>query len=222
MTCTVVYEAPTSDAAPPGEVLAWAAERYKGRITVATSFGVEDCALMALAHERGVKLDYFTLDTGVLFDETYALWKKLEGRYGVTVRGVKPVEVIDRLWETEPDRCCQLRKVIPLKRELSKFEAWVTGIRREQSKDRANAQVLEQDAKFGLIKVNPLVCWTTKDVWKYVTTHDVPYNPLHDRGFPSIGCRPCTSAVKAGEDPRAGRWRGSEKTECGLHTKEEP
>jgi len=221
MTCTVVHEAPTSVDAPPGEVLAWAAARYKGRITVATSFGIEDCLLMALAHERGAKLDYFTLDTGVLFDETYSLWKKLEERYGVTVRGVKPVEVIDRLWETEPDRCCRLRKVLPLKRELGSFEAWVTGIRREQSKDRANAQVLEQDEKFGLIKVNPLVAWTTKDVWKYVSTHDVPYNPLHDRGFPSIGCRPCTSAVKAGEDPRAGRWRGSEKTECGLHTKEE-
>jgi phosphoadenosine phosphosulfate reductase len=221
MTCTVVYPAPPIEGADPGDVLAWAAARFEGRLTCAVSLGVEDCALISLAAGRGLKLDFFTLDTGVLFPETYTLWKQLEATYGVSIRAVKPVEVIDRLWEREPDRCCHLRKVEPLKRELSNFEAWVTGIRREQSKDRANAQVLEQDAKFGLIKVNPLVSWTTKDVWKYVTTHDVPYNPMHDRGFPSIGCRPCTSAVKAGEDPRAGRWRGSEKTECGLHTKDE-
>jgi phosphoadenylyl-sulfate reductase (thioredoxin) len=221
MTCPVVHSAPPVEGSHPGDVLAWAAQRFEGRLTCAISLGVEDVALISLAAERGLKLDFFSLDTGVLFPETYELWKKIEARYGLTIRAVKPVEVIDRLWETQPDRCCQLRKVEPLKRHLAGYEAWVTGIRRQQSKDRANAQLVEPDPKFGLTKVNPLVAWTEKDVWKYVFANNVPYNPLHDKGYPSIGCMPCTSAVKAGEDPRAGRWRGTEKTECGLHSKED-
>ena len=219
MPGTVVYSAPPVEGSHPADTLAWAASRFP-KLTVAISLGVEDCALISLAAERGLKLDYFSLDTGVLFPEAVALWKTVEARYGVTIRPVRPIEVIDRLWETQPDRCCQLRKVEPLKRHLMGYEAWVTGIRRDQSKDRANAQVVEQDAKFGLVKVNPLVAWTNKDVWRYVHAHDVPYNPLHDAGYPSIGCAPCTSRVAAGEDPRAGRWRGLEKTECGLHSKE--
>jgi phosphoadenylyl-sulfate reductase (thioredoxin) len=220
MTCTVVHPAPPAEGSHPGDVLAWAAQRYAGRLTCAISLGVEDCALISLAAERGLTLNYFSLDTGVLFPETYALWKDVETKYGVKIHALKPVEVIDRLWEREPDRCCQLRKVEPLKRHLAGFEAWVTGIRREQSKDRANAQLVEADLKFGLTKVNPLVAWTQKDVWRYVNDHGVPYNPLHDRGYPSIGCAPCTSSVAPGEDARAGRWRGQTKTECGLHSKE--
>jgi phosphoadenylyl-sulfate reductase (thioredoxin) len=220
MTGTVVHSAPPPEGTDAGEVLAWAVERFGSRLTCAVSLGVEDCVLISLAAHRGLKLHFFSLDTGVLFPETYALWKQVEQRYGIALEAVKPVEVVDRLWEREPDRCCQLRKVEPLKRHLAKYEAWVTGIRREQSKDRANATSVEADTKFGLTKVNPLVAWTSKDVWKYVHAHDVPYNPLHDRGYPSIGCMPCTSAVAPGEDPRAGRWRGTEKTECGLHSKE--
>lgn len=216
---------PDLEGSHPADVLAWAAEQYAGRITLATSFGVEDCVLIAMAAERGLKLQYFTLDTGVLFPETYELWRKVEARYGVKVHGVLPALSLeqqaaahgDALWAREPSRCCNLRKVEPLKKHLSGYAAWITAIRREQSKDRANAAVVEQDARFGLVKVNPLVAWTNKDVWKWVHAHDVPYNPLHDRGYPSIGCTHCTSPVKPGEDPRAGRWRGTEKTECGLH-----
>jgi phosphoadenosine phosphosulfate reductase len=229
MTCPVVSDAPQLEGKHPADILAWAAERYGDRLTVACSLGVEDCALVDMAAQRGLKLDWFTLDTGLLFPQTYALWKKVEERYGITLRAVKPGQTVDeqagehgpRLWERQPDRCCALRKLAPLKAELARFDAWVTAIRREQSKDRANAQVVEQDLKFGLVKVNPLVAWSHKDVWRYVAAHGVPYNPLHDQGYPSIGCQPCTSAVKPGEDPRAGRWRGTEKVECGLHTKDE-
>ena len=116
-----------------------------------------------------------------------------------------------------PDRCCELRKVQPLRAELAGWDAWVTAIRRDQTPDRAGARVVEHDRRFGLIKVNPLVAWTHRDVWRHLAAHDVPYNPLHDRGYPSIGCRPCTGPVADGEDPRAGRWRGRGKNECGLH-----
>jgi thioredoxin-dependent adenylylsulfate APS reductase len=221
----VLPEAAQLVGAHPAEVLAWAAQRYAGRITLATSFGVEDCVLISMAAERKLKLDYFTLDTQVLFPETYALWKRIEARYGVKVRGVLPKQTLaeqaaaegEALWAREPNRCCNLRKVEPLKEHLAGYAAWVTAIRREQSKDRANAAELERDARFGLMKVNPLVAWTNRDVWRYVHDAEVPYNPLHDRGYPSIGCIHCTSPVKPGEDPRSGRWRGTEKTECGLH-----
>ena len=221
----MLRDAPQLEGSHPAEVLAWAAHNFEGRIALATSFGVEDCVLMSMAAEAGLKLSYFTLDTGVLFPETYALWRQVEQKYGVKVEGVLPAQTIveqaaahgDALWAREPNRCCNLRKVEPLKQHLSKFAAWVTAIRRDQSKDRANAAVVEHDARFGLVKVNPLVAWSEKDVWRWVHEHDVPYNPLHDRGYPSIGCVHCTSPVKPGEDPRSGRWRGSEKTECGLH-----
>ncbi|HTJ42531.1 MAG TPA: phosphoadenylyl-sulfate reductase [Kofleriaceae bacterium] len=200
------------------DILRYAADRFAPRITCATSLGAEDCVLIDLIGSAKLPIDFFTLDTGVLFPETYALWQKLEARYGITIRAVRPVETIDRLWETEPDRCCDLRKVKPLRAELGRWGAWITGVRRDQTPDRANAQIVEDDRKFGLIKVNPLVAWTHKDVWRHLVDHGVPYNPLHDQGYPSIGCEPCTSPVADGEDPRAGRWRGSVKKECGLHS----
>jgi phosphoadenosine phosphosulfate reductase len=125
----------------------------------------------------------------------------------------------DRLWEREPDRCCALRKIEPLQQALAGFDAWITAIRRDQTADRADAAVLEQDRRFGLAKVNPLVAWTSADVAAYVRENDVPVSPLHQQGYPSIGCLPCTSRVLPGEDPRAGRWRGRVKTECGLHAR---
>jgi phosphoadenylyl-sulfate reductase (thioredoxin) len=201
---------------PPAEVLAWAAGRFAPRITFATGFGVEGCVLVDLIARGGLNVDLFTLDTGVFFPETYALWQRLEERYGVKVRAVRG-EQPERLWETDPDRCCELRKVVPLRRELLGFDAWVSAIRRDQTGNRAAARVVEPDAKFGLVKVNPLSAWTSREVWNYVAANDVPYNPLHDAGYPSIGCAPCTTAVAPGEDPRAGRWRGRGKTECGIH-----
>jgi phosphoadenosine phosphosulfate reductase len=212
---------------PPEEILAWAAKAYAPRITFATGFGVEGCVLIDLVGRHRLAIDLFTLDTGLLFPETYALWKKLEARYGVTIRPVRTALSLeaqaqahgDKLWERAPDKCCEIRKVLPLRSALHGFQAWVSAIRRDQTKDRADAQIVEWDAKFSLVKVNPLVSWTTKNVWDYVHQNDVPYNPLHDQGYPSIGCQPCTSAVAPGEDPRAGRWRGKAKTECGLHAK---
>jgi phosphoadenosine phosphosulfate reductase len=205
-----------------------AANRFPGRLTFATGLGIEDCVLIDVIGRNKLNVDLFTLDTGVLFPETYELWRRLQERYGVTIRAVRGAQTLEQqaqthgaaLWTREPDKCCDLRKVQPLRAELAKFDAWITGIRRDQTPDRANAQIVEPDKKFSLVKVSPLVAWTNKDVWSYVARNNVPYNPLHDHGYPSVGCQPCTSSVKAGEDPRAGRWRGTSKNECGLHSDE--
>ena len=209
----------------PVEVLRWAVERYGPRLTFATGFGPEGCVLIDLIGRHHLPIDLFTLDTGLLFPETRELWTALEGRYGVIIRGVSPVQTVDeqaathgdRLWERAPDRCCKLRKVFPLRAELAKVDAWVTAIRREQTRERADAAIVEWDEKFEIAKINPLVRWTKSDVWSHLKAHDVPYNRLHDTGYPSIGCTHCTTAVHDGEDDRAGRWRGIVKTECGLH-----
>ncbi len=206
------------------EILRWAATHIP-RLTFATGFGAEGCAIIDLIARERLPVDLFTLDTGVLFPETYELWRTLEAHYGITIRAVRPEQSIEAqavthgaaLWERDPDRCCDLRKVVPLRRALAGFDAWITGIRRDQTADRANAKIVEHDLKFGLVKVNPLVAWTHDDVWAHLYANDVPYNPLHAQGYPSIGCQPCTSPVAAGEDPRAGRWRGAGKNECGLH-----
>ncbi len=191
------------------------------RVTFATGFGAEGCVVLDLIGRNRLPIDVFTLDTGVFFPETLELWHRLEDRYELTIRAVRAeVPVEDRLWLRDPDACCHARKVVPLRRELARFDAWVTAIRRDQTPDRASALPVENDAKFGLVKINPLVDWTVKDVWRHVHAFDVPYNPLHDRGYPSIGCEPCTVPVALGENARAGRWRGLTKTECGLHTKE--
>lgn len=208
----------------PHEILARAAERFP-RITFATGFGVEGCVLIDVIARAGLPVDIFTLDTGVLFSETLELWRRLQERYGLTIRAVEPERTIpeqaaefgDRLWDRAPDLCCGMRKVAPLRRALENFDAWVSAIRRDQTPERSSVPIVQWDLKFALVKVSPLVAWTSDDVWSYVRKHDVPFNPLHERGYPSIGCTPCTSPVFAGEDPRAGRWRGREKRECGIH-----
>lgn len=207
------------------DVLAWASERFAPRLTLATGFGAEGCVLIDLVARQRLPVQIFTLDTGLLFPETYDLWRALEARYGLAIRGVQPVQTVaeqavahgETLWRREPARCCDLRKVLPLEQHLREYDAWITAIRRDQTTARADARAIEWDSRFELVKVNPLVRWTKAQVWTYIQEHKVPYNPLHDRGFPSIGCVPCTSAVALHEDDRAGRWRGIEKTECGLH-----
>jgi phosphoadenosine phosphosulfate reductase len=199
------------------------------RITFATGFGAEGCVIIDHIARAKLPIDLFTLDTGLLFAETYELWRRLEDRYGVTIRAVRPAETVaqqaatlgDALWTRDPDRCCERRKIEPLRGELARFDAWITAIRREQTPERADAQVVERDRKFGLTKINPLVTWTHDDVWAYVYANDVPVSTLHDRGYPSIGCQPRTSAVVPGENLRAGRWRGAGKRECGLHAAKE-
>ncbi|MBA3465743.1 MAG: phosphoadenylyl-sulfate reductase [Deltaproteobacteria bacterium] len=211
------------------EILGWASQNLGPKLTFATGFGAEGCVIIDLIAKANLPIDLFTLDTGVLFPETYALWRALETKYGVTIRAVRPEQTIEQqaqahgptLWERDPDRCCDLRKVKPLRTALAGFDAWITAIRREQTAERATAKVVEHDKKFGLIKVNPLVAWSHDDVWAHIYANDVPFNELHDRGYPSIGCQPCTSAVALGEDARSGRWRGSSKKECGLHVIQE-
>jgi phosphoadenylyl-sulfate reductase (thioredoxin) len=218
-------DAPEQEGRAPEEILAWAAARFP-RLTFATGFGPEGCVLLDIIGRHALPIDLFTLDTGLLFQETHDLWRRLEERYGFTIRAVRPGLTAGQrsllppnLWESDPDRCCELRKVAPLRDALSGFDAWITAVRRDQTADRADAQVLERDRRFGLFKVNPLVTWTSAQVWEYLRAHDVPVSPLHAKGYPSIGCLPCTTAVAPGEDPRAGRWRGREKKECGLHAR---
>ncbi|MBA2541361.1 MAG: phosphoadenylyl-sulfate reductase [Deltaproteobacteria bacterium] len=213
------------DTASALDILRWASARF-GKLTFATGFGAEGCVVIDLIARERLPIDLFTLDTGVLFPETYTLWKALEARYGITIRAVTPEHTIPvqallhgpKLWERDPDRCCDLRKIQPLRNALTGFEAWITALRREQTPERANARVVEHDRKFGLVKINPLAAWTHDDIWAHVFANDVPVNALHEQGYPSIGCQPCTSPVADDEDPRAGRWRGNTKRECGLHT----
>lgn len=209
----------------PQAILEWAATTLSPRITFGTGFGLEGCVLIDLIARHELAVDVFTLDTGLFFRETYQLWSDLEKRYGVTIRGVRSELSVEEqnqqqgenLWESNSPKCCEIRKVVPLQNELKNFSGWVSAIRRDQSPTRAHAAILSYDERFDLVKVNPLVSWTKEDVWSYVRENDVPYNPLHLQGYPSIGCLPCTSAVRPGEDERAGRWRGSNKTECGIH-----
>jgi phosphoadenylyl-sulfate reductase (thioredoxin) len=213
------------DGAGAEDILAWAAESFAPRVTFGTGFGVEGCILVHMIAERRLPIEIFTLDTGLLFAETIELWRKLEARYGIRVRAVRPAQTVEeqelhwgpQLWAREPNQCCHLRKVQPLRKALAGMDAWISAIRREQTSQRAAAPVVYRDERFGVVKVNPLVRWTTKDVWKFVFAHDVPYNLLHDNDYPSIGCWPCTTPVADGEEPRSGRWRGLGKSECGLH-----
>jgi phosphoadenylyl-sulfate reductase (thioredoxin) len=209
------------------EILRWAAQRYAPRLAFATAFGPEGLVLLDLIARERLAIDVFTLDTGLFFPETYELWQRLEQRYGLVIRAVRPALDVDEqaqrhgaaLWSRDPNGCCALRKVEPLRQALRGQKAWVSAIRRDQTRDRAQARAVERDHLHGLVKVNPLVAWSARDVWLYLREHDVPTNPLHERGYPSVGCWPCTGPVAAGEDPRAGRWRGREKTECGLHAR---
>jgi phosphoadenosine phosphosulfate reductase len=213
------------ETAPPEAVLRWAITEFGPDVALATGFGVEGCVLVSMLAEINPEARIFYLDTDLLFPETYALRDRLEARYGVRFERratrlslhEQAEEHGERLWERKPELCCQLRKVEPLREMLKGLRAWITAIRRDQSPARASAGVIERDEKFGLIKINPLARWSSRDVWSYVIRYDVPYNPLHDHGYPSIGCAPCTTPVRIGEDPRAGRWRGSQKMECGLH-----
>jgi phosphoadenosine phosphosulfate reductase len=213
------------ETASPEAVLRWAIEEFSPDVALATGFGAEGCVLVSMLSAISPSTRIFYLDTDLLFEETYALRDRLEARYGVHFeRRATSLSLSDqaarygeRLWESQPDLCCRLRKVEPLREMLKGLRAWVTAIRRDQSPARAGTGLVERDEKFGLIKVNPLAAWSAHDVWNYIAKHDVPYNTLHDQGYPSIGCVPCTTPVQLGETSRAGRWRGTGKSECGIH-----
>ncbi|GIP24726.1 MULTISPECIES: phosphoadenylyl-sulfate reductase [Paenibacillus] len=220
----VKVKAEELETASPQEIIAWAVETFPN-ITFACSFGAEDVVLVDMLRKISTTADIFYLDTDFHFKETYETRDKLAEHYNIDFVRVSPKltpeeqakEHGDQLWLSDPNACCNIRKVEPLTRVLSNYEAWITGIRRDQAPTRANAKKVEYDYKFGLIKFNPIADWTTEDVWNYIRENEIIYNPLHDQNFPSIGCEYCTRAVMPGEDPRAGRWANSEKTECGLH-----
>lgn len=215
------------EGADPRATLAWAVERFYPEIALACSFGAEDVILVDILSRIRPDVKIFYLDTDLFFPETNAVRDRLAEKYSPNLIRVSPLLSLEEqaarhgaeLWKTDPDLCCKIRKVEPLKRALGTLglQSWITGVRREQSPTRANAQVVEWDAKFNLVKFNPLALWTGAQVWEYIRANGVPYNELHDRGYPSIGCVPCTRRIKPGEDPRAGRWAGFKKTECGLH-----
>jgi phosphoadenosine phosphosulfate reductase len=210
----------------PEQVIRWGFESFGRDVAISSAFGAAGMAVIDMtARLQGRDFRLFTLDTQFLFPETYYLMGRIEQKYGVAIERVYPAqspaeqkrEHGEALWARDPDTCCNLRKVEPLRRKLSELAAWITSIRRDQTASRSGARKIEWDAKFGLVKINPLADWTEKQVWRYIQTHDVPYNPLHDQDYPSIGCTHCTRPVLAGEDQRAGRWAGFSKTECGLH-----
>jgi phosphoadenosine phosphosulfate reductase len=201
-----------ADALDARELLAWALESFHPKMALACSFQKEEAVLLDLLLELEPEARVFALDTGVLFPETYEVWRAVEERYGTVIESWRG-EWVEGLWASDPAHCCHLRKVEPLGRALAPLDAWITGLRREQSPTRANARKLEWDEGHGLWKLNPLAEWTEKDVWARIAERDLPYNPLHDQGYASIGCTHCTQPGAG----REGRWAGLEKTECGLH-----
>jgi phosphoadenosine phosphosulfate reductase len=209
----------------PQAVLSWAVDQFYPKLTMATAFGVEGCCIVHMLAEIEPRVRIFNLETGYQFAETLALRERLKDRYGVEVEYIRPELTVAEyeaehggpLYVHRPDQCCYDRKILPLRRAVAGYSAWISSIRRDQTEHRANARVVQWDAKFGLVKVNPLLDWTKKDVWAFAVKNEVPYNPLHDQNYPSIGCWPCTRPVGTGDDERAGRWAGSVKKECGLH-----
>ncbi len=202
--------APDLERASTQEVLAYAVEHFHPRLTMACSFQKEESVLIHMMSEIEPQARLFTIDTGVLFGETLETWKRFEDRFGMNI------EVLDARSPDQPwtvTNCCGAAKVDALERALSDVDAWITGIRREQASTRAAAPKLERDERREIWKFNPLADWTEKDLWRYIFKHDLPYNPLHDQGYSSIGCAPCTQPGQG----REGRWAGQDKVECGIH-----
>ena len=215
----------------PQEVISFFLSNYPEKIAFATSLGIEDQVITEMIVSINKSIKIFTLDTGRLFQETYDLIQKTNSRYKINIEiyfpDTKQVEEmvkekgINLFYESIKNRkfCCHVRKIESLKRVLNKFDVWITGLRKEQSEIRANDKLIEWDKLNGLIKVNPLIKWTEKDVWNYIKEKNIPYNSLHNKGFKSIGCVPCTRAVEYSEDSRSGRWwwENDGHKECGLH-----
>jgi phosphoadenosine phosphosulfate reductase len=197
----------------PEEVILEAVDRFgEERLALAASWQKETAVLVDMVQRHAPGARIFTLDTGVLFEETYATWRAVEERYGISVEAWRG-EWVHGLWATEPDRCCFLRKIEPLQRALEDADCWISGVRRDQSAARAETEELGWDDRHGLWKANPLAVWSERDVWAYIARHDLPYNPLHDQGYSSIGCTHCTLPGNG----RDGRWAGRSKSECGMH-----
>ena len=213
------------------EVLGWVWGVFGRRAAIGTSFQGSGLVMIDHAVKLGLEFPVFTLDTGLLFPETYELKERLERHFGIVIESMHPEQTVDEqaatygaeLWRTNPDTCCAMRKVLPLQKRLAGLDVWITGVRRNQSETRGGARILELyefDKLRGhhLLKLNPMAAWSREAVWEYLKREGIPYNVLHDRGYRSIGCWPCTKLSGAGESERAGRWEGFDKTECGIHT----
>ena len=219
------------DKQPTEEILAWALERFGSRAAIGTSFQGAGLVMIHLAKQNGLAFPVFTLDTGLLFKETLELKQRLEDFFGFKIESLEPDLTPDEqadvhgpeLWKRDPDLCCTARKVLPLQTKLEELDCWITGLRRQQSDTRSGIGIVEVyifDESIGrdIAKLNPMANWSREAVWKYIQDQKIPYNPLHDQGYRSIGCWPCTSKTAAGESERAGRWTGFNKVECGIHT----
>jgi phosphoadenosine phosphosulfate reductase len=207
------------------EILEWAAERFSSGLAMTSNFGAEGVVVMDHLARVAPKTPVLYLETGFQFAETDRLKERLRARYGLNIlekRAELSVEEQnrihgERLYERDSDLCCRIRKVEPLAAALKGYDAWVAALRRDQSPTRANIGVVEWNARHGLVKINPLATWTRRDVWDYIVTNELPYNPLYDEGYMSVGCQPCTRRVAAGQHERSGRWDGEKKLECGIH-----
>jgi phosphoadenosine phosphosulfate reductase len=209
------------------DVLLWAYEEFGERLCLSCSWQKQSSVLVHMVSELGLGIDVVELDTQLFFKETYDTRDRLVERYNLTLIQPEVLTVAEQhkregpnLWESQPDRCCHIRKVEPLIEALRPYDAWVSGIRRDQSPSRAGARKVERSERYGVWKIQPLVDWSEEDVWAYIMANDIPYNPLHDVGYRSIGCIPCTRPTRADEEERAGRWAGSDKLECGIHLEE--
>lgn len=213
------------------QILGWAWDKFGEKAGIGTSFQGAGLVMIDIARKNGYRFPVFTIDTGYLFPETIALKARLEDFFDFEIEAVRPdlsVEKQDEvhgadLWKRDPDLCCTMRKVLPLQGKLSELDCWITGLRREQSDTRSNIGIIELyifDESTGreIVKLNPMAAWHRDAVWKYLHDHHIPYNPLHDQGYRSIGCQPCTSKTSNSQGERAGRWTGFNKVECGIHT----
>ncbi|MDR1491787.1 MAG: phosphoadenylyl-sulfate reductase [Planctomycetaceae bacterium] len=212
-------------ASEPEEILRWALDSYAPKLTMATALGNSGCVILSILARLETKIPIFNLDTGYQFPETLELLERINRQYGLNIHRETPELSVEEyelknggaVYLTDSNRCCYERKICMLEQIALHYDAWISGLRRDQSPTRANTPVVGWDAKFGLVKIAPLAFWTGKQVWKKIITESIPYNPLLDQGYTSIGCAPCTRPTLPGEDERAGRWAGQAKTECGLH-----
>jgi phosphoadenosine phosphosulfate reductase len=218
---------PQIEAMPAEEVLRWAYHEFGDRLCLTCSWQKQSSVLVHLVSELGLEIDVIELDTHLFFKETYETREALVARYGLNLIQPEIITVAEQhnqegpnLWESEPDRCCHIREVEPLIRALDPYDAWISGIRRDQSPSRANARKVERSERYGVWKIQPLADWDEERVWSYIVANDIPYNPLHEAGYRSIGCIPCTRPIRPDEEERAGRWAGSDKLECGIHIEE--
>jgi phosphoadenosine phosphosulfate reductase len=216
---------------PTEAILRWGWEQFGPRASIGTSFQGAGLVMMHLARQHQLPFPVFTLDTGLLFSETLELKTRLENFFGFQIESLLPDLTVQEqadihgpeLWQRQPDLCCTVRKVLPLRDKLESVDCWITGLRRDQSANRGDVGIIElyafdEGSGRDIVKLNPMATWSRDAVWRYIQEHQIPYNPLHDQGYRSIGCFPCTRKTANGESERAGRWTGFNKVECGIHT----